>query len=231
MVLCHNKADTAPFGVPEMTVRPLVAALALLAATVLPALADVGTTIATTTVYADRNTSFGVVGTLPSGTYIEGSCYRDNWCQISGGGISGWVIADTVGMNSVAQPQPQPQPQPQQPSQAWPWPQQPTPVFPWPQPEQPRPPRPQPQPIYEDAGACFFSERNFRGSSFCVDEGDSYSRLRNWNDMIRSVQVFGGARVDLCSDPGLYGNCVTLRSDKPRLPSALDRRASSLDVY
>lgn len=205
-----------------MTIRPLIAALALVAATVLPALADVGATIATTTVYADRDTSFPVVGTLPSGTYIEGTCYRDNWCQISGGGISGWVIADTVGMNSIAQPQPQPQPQPT--------PVQPQPVWPWPEPEQPRPPRPQP-PVYQDAGACFFSERNFRGSSFCVDAGDSFSRLRNWNDTIRSVQVFGGARVDLCSDTDFYGNCATLRADTRRLPSALDRRASSLEVY
>ena len=116
------------------------------------------------------------------------------------------------------QPQPQPVPLPQ------PVPVQPSPVFPWPQPQ------PQP-PIYQDSGACFFSERNFRGASFCVQPGDSYNRLRNWDNSIRSVQVFGRITVDLCTDANFYGNCVSLRSNTSRLPSALDRRASSLEVY
>ena len=104
----------------------------------------------------------------------------------------------------------------------------PAPVYPWPQPQPPRPPQP---PIYQNAGACFFSERNFRGASFCVDAGDSYSRLRNWDKAIRSVQVFGRASVDLCTDYNFYGNCVTVRRDTGRLPAQLDRRASSLEVY
>lgn len=104
----------------------------------------------------------------------------------------------------------------------------PTPVYPWPQPQPPRPPQP---PVYQDAGACFYSERNFRGASFCVDAGDSYTRLRNWDKAIRSVQVFGRVSVDLCTDYNFYGNCVTLRRDTGRLPAQLDRRASSLEVY
>jgi hypothetical protein len=116
-------------------------------------------------------------------------------------------------------PLPQPQPNP-----GWPWPNNP-----WPQPQ---PPRPQPQPpVIDDAGACFYSERNFRGSSFCLDEGESFTRLRNWDNAIRSVEVFGGARVDLCSDSNYRGDCVTLRRDTSRLPGQLDRKASSVDVY
>ena len=85
--------------------------------------------------------------------------------------------------------------------------------------------------MYEDAGACFFSERDFRGSSFCLDEGETLDRLRTWNDSIRSVQVFGGANVDICSDQNLYGTCATLRRDAGRLPFELDRDVSSIDVY
>lgn len=100
---------------------------------------------------------------------------------------------------------------------------------PWPWP--PQPPQPQPPPVFEEAGACFYSERNFRGTSFCVEEGDGYSRLRNWDNRIRSVEVFGGARVDLCTDANYRGSCVTLRRDASRLPAEIDRKTSSIDVY
>lgn len=204
-----------------MKIGLFVATLAsVLAVTVASAFADVGTTPGSTTVYQDRSTTSAVIGTLPRGTAVEGQCYRDTWCQITGGGISGWAQNLTLNRVSPQQPQPVPLPQPV-PNPGWPWPPRP----------QPQPPRPTPPPIFQDAGACFFSERSFRGQSFCVDEGDSYSRLRNWDNLIRSVQVFGGARVDLCSDSNLRGDCVTIRSDASRLPTQLDRRASSLDVY
>lgn len=94
------------------------------------------------------------------------------------------------------------------------------------------PPRPvTPPPVYRDSGACFYSERNFRGDSFCLDRGDSYDRLPRNLGRIRSVEVFGRARVELCSDSGFYGTCATLRSDASRMPPALDRRVSSVEVY
>lgn len=201
----------------------------------------------TTNVYAGKGPEYGTVGTIVKGMQLDANCDRSGWCQVTAqsavGTFSGWVEQGAVVMGGAPQPpQPQPQPQPPRP-QPWPpqpqpWPQpQPQPwPQPWPQPQPqpwPVPPRPQPvpPPVYEEAGACFYSERNFRGNSFCLEVGDSYSRLRNWNDRIRSVEVFGGAEVDLCSDASFRGSCMTLRSDASRLPSALDRRASSLEVY
>ena len=207
-----------------MKIRLFVATLAsVLAATVGSAFADVGKTTGPTPIYQDKSVNSASLGTMPEGTSVEGVCYRDAWCQISGGGLSGWAQNFTVILNRVSPQQPQPVPLPQPvPNPGWPWPPRPQP--------QPQPPRPTP-PIFQDAGACFFSERSFRGQSFCVDEGDSYSRLRNWDNVIRSVQVFGGARVDLCSDSNFRGDCVTVRQDASRLPTQLDRRASSIDVY
>lgn len=104
------------------------------------------------------------------------------------------------------------------------------PQYPEPQ-RPPRPQRPQP-PVYEDAQACFYSNTNFRGDSFCVDQGDNFDDLpRSWDDRIRSVEVFGGARVDLCTDEGLSGACASVRTSQSRLPRQLDRDASSLEVY
>lgn len=180
-----------------------------------------------TTLMSGPDKSAAAVGRLGAGARVDLGACSGYWCQVTVGGTSGWVPSDAVSQIDVSpQPQPLPQPQPQPQPQPWPLPH----PQPWPQPH-PQPwPQPQP-PVYEDAGACFYSERNFGGSSFCLEEGDSYNRLQNWNDRIRSVEVFGGAHVDLCTDRNLYGSCLTLTSDARRLPSQLDRKASSLEVY
>lgn len=175
-----------------------------------------------------------VIGQMSAGEVVQVYDCSGGYCQVQGmRGQAGWISSGAFVVLDQPQPAPQPVPLPQ------PIPQpQPVPLphpQPWPQPHpqpwpQPQPPKPQP-PVYDEAGACFYSERDFGGYSFCLDEGDSYNRLRNWNDRIRSVEVFGGARVDLCSGENLYGSCITLRSDASRLPSQLDRRASSVDVY
>lgn len=164
---------------------------------------------------------------------VDAQCQSDGWCHITGGGIAGWTTIDTLAIRDVTRPRPQPQPQPQPPRpqpqpQPWPWPPQPQPQ-PWPQP-QPQPPRPRP-PVYQPAEACFYSERNFGGSSFCLEVGESLNSFRTWDNRIRSVEISGRATVDLCSDRNFYGNCVTIRSNTARLPSQLDRRASSVEVY
>ncbi|WEJ59618.1 SH3 domain-containing protein [Devosia sp. FJ2-5-3] len=180
-----------------------------------------------------------VLTSLPAGATLDANCYDQGWCQVNGtgnfNGVSGWISASLVAFtDGSAMPQP-PRPGPQ--------------PGPGPQPQPPRPggnnsgpgfsfdfnfgtpPQTRPQPSRQ-SGACFFTERNFRGSSFCVERGQEYTRMpRGWNDVIRSVQVFGRAQVDLCSDNGFYGNCVTVRSDQSRLPSGIDRRVSSIDVY
>lgn len=228
-----------------------VTATAVLVATLLgtaaTAMAAPAVTTGNANVRQSGSTGAPVLTSLPGGATIDATCYDQGWCQIYGtgiyNGVSGWVsgslIAFTDSGSSPRPPAPGPGPRPPAPGPG------PGPgPGPFPGPGggpgfsfdfnwgTPQPQRPRPQPGYQQAGACFFSERNFRGSSFCLSVGDSYERMpRGWNDIVRSVQVYGRARVDLCSDTGFYGNCVTVRSDQTRLPSGIDRRISSVDVY
>lgn len=168
---------------------------------------------ATTTVevYSGPGWQYGATGMfMNSGLNVDANCFGRGWCQVTGNGpggsFIGWVEEGALAFGGAPQP-PRPQPQPPRPA-------------------------PTPPPAYEDAGACFYSQRSFRGESFCLDAGDEYMRLpRGWNERIRSVEVFGGAEVDLCSESDLFGRCVTLRSDTARLPGGLDRRVRSLEVY
>ncbi|SFV29874.1 SH3 domain-containing protein [Devosia crocina] len=183
-----------------------------------------------------------VIGYAPQGAKLDANCDPRGWCQVTGtdrrNSFAGWMESRFVTFSDAGiEPAPPRAPRPPAP--------QPFPggnngpnwsfdfnfgnPVPPPRP-QPQPPRP--QPVYEEAGACFFTERNFRGASFCLEEGQQYARLpRDWNDRIRSVEVYGGASVDLCSDNNFYGNCVTVRSDTGRLPSGVERRVSSVEVY
>lgn len=206
-------------------------ALVLLTGTAIAMAQQTVTITADVNAYKGPSTGSEFAGTVRANTPVTLDHCESNFCMVYYGRQTIWVEQQYVAQSPQPQPQPQPQPFPQpqpQPNPGWPWPNNP-----WPQPQpQPQPPRPTPPPIVDDApGACFYSERNFGGSSFCVDEGDSYSRLRNWDNRIRSVEVFGGARVDLCSDANYRGDCVTLRRDTSRLPGPLDRKASSIDVY
>lgn len=196
--------------------RLLTVAAGLIAGTI-AAFAAPAMTTANIDLRAGPGAEYAVTGLMYAQKAVEvGEC-SNGWCMISGGGQSGWAPSGALAIGATSsQPQPQPQPQPQ-------WP-QPQPQ--WPQPQ----PQPQP-PIYEEAGACFYSERNFGGSSFCLEEGEALNSFRTWDNRIRSVEIFGGARVDLCSDRNMFGDCATLRSDTSRLPRPLDRRASSVEVY
>lgn len=205
--------------------------LGLLSTLILLAGAAVAMAQQTVTITADINAytgpSFdsGFAGTVRANTPVQLDHCENNFCMVYYGRATIWVEQQYVAQVPPGQaappppsaPQPQPQPPPQPLPHPWPWP--------------PQPPQPQPPPVFEEAGACFYSERNFRGTSFCVEEGDGYSRLRNWDNRIRSVEVFGGARVDLCTDANYRGSCVTLHRDASRLPAEIDRKTSSIDVY
>lgn len=206
----------------------LVSAALLLASTA-AALAAAATS-AEVSAYSGPGVEYGYVGTIPANTPITVDHCENNFCLIFYGRDSAWIGQQYI-IDVSPPPPPPPQPQPQPPAPPQPPLQPPVnPGWPWPQP-QPHPQPPPPPVFNDDPGACFYSERNFRGSSFCVEEGDGYSRLRNWDNRIRSVEVFGGARVDLCTDSNYRGSCITLRRDATRLPAEIDRKASSVDVY
>ena len=233
----------------------ILAAVSLLASTI-GAFADPATVTAHVNVRSGPGVSYAPVGKIMRNTVVEIVRCQGDWCQITSYGLSGWVSSQyLVDAPLPSDPRPQPDrpgpgpqwpqpdrpgpgpqwPQPDRPGPGpqWPQPDRPGPRPQWPQPQPPRPPAPTPVPIPDEerAEACFYAERNFGGASFCLEQGEELARFRTWDDRIRSVEIFGGAEVDLCSDRNLYGACVTLRKDTPRLPPEIDRRASSVEVY
>ncbi|HZU25983.1 MAG TPA: peptidase inhibitor family I36 protein [Bryobacteraceae bacterium] len=55
-------------------------------------------------------------------------------------------------------------------------------------------------------GACFFTDRDFRGNRFCVSRGDRLDRLPgNFGDNISSIQLFGRTRVIVYNDRNFRG--------------------------
>lgn len=71
---------------------------------------------------------------------------------------------------------------------------------------------------YPQAGACFFSDRDFGGNRFCVRRGDRLSRLpSNFGDNISSIRLYGGARVVVFNDRDFSGGSQQFKSSVPDL--------------
>ena len=80
-------------------------------------------------------------------------------------------------------------------------------------------------------GACFFSDTNYRGRSFCVPRGGGYASLPNgFNDRISSVRV-QRAQVMIFSDGNFDGRSTRFSSDVPNVGGQWNDRISSLRVY
>jgi Protein of unknown function (DUF3011)/Peptidase inhibitor family I36 len=66
-------------------------------------------------------------------------------------------------------------------------------------------------------GACFYRDRNFAGSFFCLRRGEARESLGNLGDDISSIRVFGGARVSVFNDRDFRGGSGRTGSDIPDL--------------
>jgi hypothetical protein len=63
-------------------------------------------------------------------------------------------------------------------------------------------------------GACFFTDANYRGSSFCVNSGDTVSAVPSgFNDRIRSIRVYGGSQVQFYNAANFGGPSASTSSD------------------
>jgi len=62
-------------------------------------------------------------------------------------------------------------------------------------------------------GACFYKDRNFQGSYFCMRRGESRESLGSYGDEISSIRVFGGARVLVFDDRHFSGANQAFRND------------------
>jgi len=81
-------------------------------------------------------------------------------------------------------------------------------------------------------GACFYEDVNFRGSYFCVRQGDQLSTLPSgMGDKISSVRVFGSAEVTVFRDSNMRGRSARLINDVRNLKGeGWNDQISSLDV-
>ncbi len=61
---------------------------------------------------------------------------------------------------------------------------------------------------------CFYEHKEFEGQSFCVPAGETIKRLRRWDERISSFIIHGNAKVRICSEIYLEGECTTFRRSK-----------------
>ena len=66
---------------------------------------------------------------------------------------------------------------------------------------------------WERGGACFYKDRNFQGSYFCMRRGEARDSLGGYGDAISSIRVFGGVRVAVFDDQDFRGASQTFRDD------------------
>lgn len=196
---------------------------------------------------AGPGTNYQVVGQLSAGTDVDVQGCRSGWCYIISPDGNGYVSASllrregramepnfnlsfnfpgvgvTIGNGGVSigvnppggAPGPTPGPTP-------------GPVPPGPGPGGPTPPPP-PGPG-DDAEVCFFSNSNYSGNSFCMEEGETRSSLSSsWDDRISSIRNSDGLRVTVCAEEDLDDPCRTYTTSARTL-GGLNNDISSIRV-
>jgi hypothetical protein len=84
--------------------------------------------------------------------------------------------------------------------------------------------------------ACFFSEKNFGGKSFCVPVGaqEADLKLSGWNDRIRSIKISGAIQVTVYRDGNYTGDSLSLGhtvANLSTLPGNWDKQISGFIAY
>lgn len=79
---------------------------------------------------------------------------------------------------------------------------------------------------WNNGGACFYKDRNFSGSFFCMRRGEQRDSLSGYGDDISSIRVFGGARVTVFDDRDFRGAKAGFRGDIADLRQAGVRQKS-----
>jgi hypothetical protein len=67
-------------------------------------------------------------------------------------------------------------------------------------------------------GACFYTDANYGGESFCLNSGDRRPSVGDhFNDRFSSIRIFGRARVTIFKDRDFSGSRRTYTNDAPHL--------------
>lgn len=88
-----------------------------------------------------------------------------------------------------------------------------------------------PNPTPTSGQACFYSEFNFTGQYFCLQQNQQLTYVgNNWNDLISSIRVDQGLSVQVCGDPDFGGFCEQYTANQAFLPPGRDNSVSSIRV-
>jgi hypothetical protein len=166
-----------------------------------------GTITSNVNVRSGPGTNYAVVDTVRRGTQVDVQQCQGSWCYIAKAGPDGWVSSTYLTAAGGAPVNPQ------QPGASFGFnlggpngPQISIGIGQQPQVQPPRPPVVQPEPVFGEV--CFYDRTNYRGTSFCLESGDSVRNLADWTDRISSVDNPDGLSVQVCSEAS-YRNCRT----------------------
>jgi hypothetical protein len=70
---------------------------------------------------------------------------------------------------------------------------------------------------WESGGACFYKDRGFGGSYFCMRRGEARDYLPGYGNDISSIRTFGSARVIIFDARNFGGARDRIRGDQPNL--------------
>ena len=63
------------------------------------------------------------------------------------------------------------------------------------------------------AGVCFYEHIAYAGASYCVGVGEVNSLPRGWNNLVSSVRIAAGLKLEMFDKTNRGGRSVTLRTD------------------
>ncbi len=176
-----------------------------------------GTITSNVNVRSGPGTNYEVVDTARRGTQVDVQQCQGSWCYIVKSGPDGWVSANylSAGGNQV---------NPSQPGLSFGIQVPGGPSINFGVGQQPQ--RPGVAPIPVSAGeVCFYDRTNFRGGSFCLEEGESIRNLGDWRDRISSIDNADGLSVQVCSERN-FRNCRTYTTSARNLGDFDDYIAS-----
>ncbi len=79
--------------------------------------------------------------------------------------------------------------------------------------------------------ACFYRNPDYIGPFFCEEVGTVNQIIPEMDNVVSSIMLFGQAKVQICTNPNLGGNCYNYSSNIAQLPPAINDKASSVRVH
>lgn len=162
-----------------------------------------GTITSNVNVRSGPGTNYAVVDTVRRGTQVDVQQCQGSWCYVAKPGPDGWVSSSYLTAAGGAPVNPQ------QPGLSFGFSTGPGgPTINFGIGQQPQPPviRPTPEPVFGEV--CFYDRTRFRGTSFCLESGESIRNLGDWADRVSSIDNADGLSVQVCSESN-YRNCRT----------------------